>query len=275
MTTDTVDMVRSGLAPEPQLIVEKFARLDQISADVQASFPYVQDVHGQRGFSSFSVEATVRYLHALWICDCKDMLLSVPITGRRMKGTNARYQRYEGQRALELLRDWQEEDSSGVVTFLELKLDYAPFGEITRAFEAAAKRGDGAFMRRLAHGRNVLLTRTQTLVRALKTIFALPSDRLFREVRAACAHYGHTFEQCTAQLAEMQTPLYSYVPHPALARRNMLLMNTLGVRVADNDADRPGRRTTFVQRPTMPQYAYAEHVVVGATTMVDAVPLEL
>ena len=54
MTTDTVDMVRSSLAPEPQLIVEKLARLDQISADVQASFPYVQDVHGQRGFSSFS-----------------------------------------------------------------------------------------------------------------------------------------------------------------------------------------------------------------------------
>lgn len=275
MNTDTVDIVRGGLAPEPRLIVEKLARFDQISTDVLSSFPYIQDVHGQSAFSSFPIEATVRYLHALWICDCKDMLLSVPITGRRMKGTDARFQRYEGQCALELLRDWQEEDSAGIVTFLELKLDYAPFGEITRAYEAAAKRGDSALMRRLAHGRNVLLTRTNTLSRALKTIFALPPAQLFSEIRAACAKYGHTIEHCTEQLAEMRTPLYSYVPHPALARRNMLLMNTLGVRVSDNDRDRPGRRTAFVQRPVMTQYAYAEHVVVGATTLIDVVPLEL
>ena len=53
MTTDTVVMARSDLAPEPQLIVEKLARLDQISADVQASFPYVQDSRPARLFFVF------------------------------------------------------------------------------------------------------------------------------------------------------------------------------------------------------------------------------
>lgn len=268
-----VNIVRAGAAPEPPVIVEKLAKMDQIADEVVANFPYVQEVHGQRRFTSFPIEATVHYLHALWICDCKDMLLSVPNLGRRRKGGHERFERYEGQRALELLADWQEGRTADMISFLELKLDYAPFSEITRSFDAAARNHDTALMRRLAHGRNVLLNRARNLERALTAIFALSPERLKQEVRAACATYGHTIEQCADQLAEMRNPIYEYIPHPALARRNMLLMNALGVTVTDNNADRPGHRTPTVQAPTMPQPGYAEHVV-DTITMVN-VPLEL
>ena len=268
-----VNIVRAGAAPEPPVIVEKLAKMDQIADEVVANFPYVQEVHGQRRFTSFPIEATVHYLHALWICDCKDMLLSVPNLGRRRKGGHERFERYEGQRALELLADWQEGRTADMISFLELKLDYAPFSEITRSFDAAARNHDTALMRRLAHGRNVLLNRARNLERALTAIFALSPERLKQEVRAACATYGHTIEQCADQLAEMRNPIYEYIPHPALARRNMLLMNALGVTVTDNNADRPGHRTPTVQAPTMPQPGYAEHVV-DTITMVN-VPLEI
>lgn len=266
---EQADIVRNGATPEPQLIVDKLAKFDQIAADVQASFPFVQDVHGQRHFPSFPIEMTVRYLHALWICDCKDMLLSVPNLGRRKRGSQERFERYEGQHALELLADWQEGQTADVVAFLELKLDYAPFREVTRSIDAAARSGNQALVRRLSHGRNVLLNRTRNLVHALTTIFATSSDRLNVDVREACARYGHTIQQCAEQLAEMKSPLYAHVPHPALARRNMLLMNALGVQVTNNDADRPGRRTVFVQPPKMPKYAYADHVITGEITMVN------
>ena len=268
-----VNIVRAGAAPQPPVIVEKLAKMDQIADEVVANFPYVQEVHGQRRFTSFPIEATVHYLHALWICDCKDMLLSVPNLGRRRKGGHERFERYEGQRALELLADWQEGRTADMISFLELKLDYAPFSEITRSFDAAARNHDTALMRRLAHGRNVLLNRARNLERALTAIFALSPERLKQEVRAACATYGHTIEQCADQLAEMRNPIYEYIPHPALARRNMLLMNALGVTVTDNNADRPGHRTPTVQAPTMPQPGYAEHVV-DTITMVN-VPLEI
>ena len=109
---------------------------------------------------------------------------------------------------------------------------------------------------------------------ARRKVAAAPQvQRLLREVRAACAAYGHTIEQCATQLAEMREPVYDYIPHPALSRRNMLLMNALGVAVTDNSADRPGHRTPTVQAPTMPQPGYAEHVV-DTITMVD-LPLQL
>jgi hypothetical protein len=267
MSTGVNVVVRGGLAPESQLIIEKLAEFDKISGEVLANFPYVQDVHGQRRFTSFPILATVHYLHALWICNCKDMLLSVPVTGRRRKGSDDRFERYEGQYALELLRQWQEGKTADLVDFLELKLDYAPFGLITRSFEAAIQNGDRALARRLAHGRGILLNRTHNLVYALRSIFALLPGRQLREVRDACAQYGHTIEQCDNQIAAMNSALFSYVPHPELARRNMQLMNALGVRITDNAADRPGKRTATVQRPAMPQYAYADFVVIGATTL--------
>ncbi len=267
MSTGADVIVRGGTAPESQLVTEKLAEFDRISGEVLANFPYVQDVHGQRRFSSFPILATVHYLHALWICNCKDMLLSVPVTGRRRKGSDDRFERYEGQYALELLRQWQEGKTADLVDFLELKLDYAPFGLIMRSFEAAVQNGDLALSRRLAHGRMILLNRTHNLVCALRNIFALLPDRQLREVREACAQYGHTIEQCDDQLVAMNSPLYAYLPHPGLARRNMQIMNALGMKIADNAADRPGKRTASVQRPAMPQYAYADYVVVGATTM--------
>jgi hypothetical protein len=267
MSASTVDIVRGSVTVTPQLIVEKLARFDQISGEVQANFPYVQDVHGQRRFASFPIAATILYLHALWICNSKDMLLSVPITGRRRKGSDDRFERYEGRYALELLQQWQEGVTTNVVEFLELKLDNAPLSLITRNIEAALQADDQMHARRLVHGRMILLNRMYNLVSALRTIFALPSNRLMREVREACAQYGHSIEQCQEQLAEMDSPIYTFVPHPALARRNMRLMNALGVKITNNAADRPGRRTATVQRPAMPQYAYADYVVVGATTM--------
>jgi hypothetical protein len=267
MSTGTDVLVRGGLAAESRLVVEKLAEFDRISGEVLASFPFVQDVHGQRRFTAFPILATVHYLHALWICNCKDMLLSVPVTGRRRKGSSDRFERYEGQYALELLRQWQEGTTADLVDFLELKLDYAPFGLIMRSLEAAIQHGDRALARRLAHGRTILLNRSHNLVCALRNIFALRPDRQLREVRDACAQYGHTIEQCDEQLATMNSSLYAYVPHPELARRNMQVMNALGLRITDNAADRPGRRTASVQRPAMPQYAYADYVVVGATAL--------
>jgi len=267
MSTVSDVIVRGRLDPESLLVTEKLAEFDRISGEVLANFPYVQDVHGQRRFSAFPILATVHYLHALWICNCKDMLLSVPVSGRRRKGSDDRYERYEGQYALELLRQWQEGKTAELVDFLELKLDYAPFGLIMRSFEAAVQNSDQALARRLAHGRMILLNRTQNLVCALRNIFALRPDRQLSEVREACAQYSHTIEQCDDQLAAINSALYAYVPHPELARRNMQLMNTLGLRITDNVADRPGKRTASVQRPTMPQYAYADFVVVGATTL--------
>lgn len=267
MSTGSDVVARGAVAPESLLVAEKLAEFDRISGEVLANFPYVQDVHGQRRFSTFPILATVHYLHALWICNCKDMLLSVPVMGRRRKGSGDRFERYEGQYALELLRQWQEGTTADLVDFLELKLDYAPFGLIMRSFEAAVQNEDQALARRLAHGRMILLNRTHNLVCALRNIFALRPDRQQSEVREACAQYGHTIEQCDNQLATMDSAVYSYVPHPDLARRNMQLMNTLGVRISDNAADRPGKRTAPVQRPTMPEYAYADYVVVGATTL--------
>src|SRR5690348_7888345 len=97
----------------PRLIAEKLAEFDRIRADVHKSFTFVQEVHGQQCFGSFPVTSTVRYLHALWVCECKDLLLSVPQSRSR----------YEGRRALELLCNWQAGETTNVVAFLEEKLN--------------------------------------------------------------------------------------------------------------------------------------------------------
>lgn len=249
-------------SPTVQLIADKLDAFERIRADFDASFAYVQDVHGQRRFTSFSVTSVVRYQHALWICDCKDMLLSVP------QGRSA-HSRYGGKRALEVLRSIQEGDTGDVVALLERKLGRMSFTEITRGFQAATQNGDDALTHRLAHGRRVLLNRAHNLECALETIFALSPERLIRQARTACAQLGYTVPQIDAQLAALQTPLYGYVRHPALAACNMVLMNTAGVRVTDNDADRPGRRTWRVQFSPPAGRSYAEQVIVGATTLVS------
>jgi hypothetical protein len=101
-----------------------------------------------------------------------------------------------------------------MVAFLQRKLDVLPFADIMRQIQEAKTvrhAGDG-LLRRLVHGRLVLLNRGMTLMQALDGIFALSEDDLMREVQAACAHFGHTPSQIEQQLAEVEYPLSSYAP---------------------------------------------------------------
>lgn len=237
----------------PSLVTEKIAAFEALRAEFDSCFAYVQAMHGQNRFPAVPVASTVLYLHALWICDRKDHLLSIPRTTGR----------YEGQRCLELLRGWQEGDTAGVVTFLQVKLNMTDFGGITRRRQEAIGAGDVALAERLAHGRAILLNRGFNLHTALEAIFALRDDMLIGQVRAACERYRHELERIPTELAELDGPLYTYLPHPRLARHNMLVMNALGVRVTDNAADQPGRRTATVQAPRRPDGPYAEEVIAG------------
>jgi len=256
MTTDNVARRQTSTL---QLLTEKVAAFERIREDFAASFIYLQDTHGQRRFASFPVASTVRYFHALWICECKDLLLSVPQQGSR----------YDGLRALEVLRQWQAGEAGAAVSLLEDKLGRPSFMAITHAFQQALRSGDHTLAQRLAHGRTTLLNRTSNLQHALGALFAPSSQALVRQARVACAQYGHTPEQIEAQLADLRTPLYSVLRHPALAHLNMEVMSALGILLTDNDADRPGRRTTAVQAPTLPQQPYAEQVIVGEMTLVS------
>ena len=240
----------------PALVAEKIAAFEALRAEFESCFAYVQAMHGQNRFPAVPVASTVLYLHALWICDRKDRLLSV----RRTTG------RYEGKRCLELLRGWQEGDTASVVTFLQEKLNMTDFGSLTRRRQEAIGTGDIALAERLAHGRAILLNRGFNLHTALEAIFALRDDMLIQQVCAACARYRHELEHIPAELAELDGPLYAYLPHPRLARHNMLVMNALGVRVTDNAADQPGRRTT-VQAPKRANGPYAEEIIVGAVLL--------
>ena len=236
------------------LINQKLEAFDQLQSEFEASFHFVQAVHGQRRFSSFPVADSVRYLHALWVCECKDRLLSI----------YKNITRYEGHLCLELLRGWQEGEIADVVAFLQRKLDGLPFADLTRqVHEARYRHKDDGLARRLVHGRLVLLNRGMNLMQALDAIFALPEDEVLREVQVACAQYGHHPSQIERQLAEMESLLYSYVPHQMLAQRNMAVMNKLGVNVMTRPTDLPGERSWRVLEPTEPMGPFAEHVIEG------------
>ncbi|MGH2515891.1 MAG: hypothetical protein ACRDHP_09580 [Ktedonobacterales bacterium] len=237
----------------PPLVTEKLAAFDALRAEFESCFAYVQAMHGQKRFSEVHVNSMVLYLHALWICDCKDHLLSIPRTTGR----------YEGRRCLELLREWQHGETANVIAFLQEKLDLLDFAGLTRQRQAAIAAGSMALAGRLAHGRAVLLNRGLNLHAAFDAIFALSDDELMRQVRDACARYQHTPEAISAQLAVYNSPAYSYVPHPQLAQQNMVMMNALGVRVTDDDADLPGHRTAVVAAPDMPAAPYAEETIPG------------
>jgi hypothetical protein len=240
------------------LVAEKLAAFERLQPEFEANFQYAQDVQGQRRLVTFSVAGSVRFLHALWVCERKDYLLSVPRTMGR----------YEGRRCLELLRDWQAGETAGVVVFLQRKLDTLPFGELTRQLEAVRRReGASPLAERLAHGRLVLLNRGMNLHKALEPLFTLPEESLLAEVRAACAQYGHQSDQIAEQLAELETPLYRYVPHPALVQRNMRVMDRLGVHLTRGLADQPGRRSWRVAESTLPASPYAEQVISGYVDM--------
>ena len=237
------------------VIQRKLEVFEQLQPEFEACFQFIQDVHGQRRFSSFPVANVVRYLHAFWVCECKERLLSV----------YRNITRYEGHYCLQLMRLWQEEeDTASSIDFLHRKLDMLPLADITRQLHEARhiQKNDG-LARRLEHGRIVLLNRGINLMQALDAIFALSEEHLHKEVRAACQQYDHLPEQIAQQLQDLDEPLYSYVPHRSLAQRNMVVMNKLGVSVTFRPSDLPGRRSWRVVAPIEPLSPYAEHVVVG------------
>jgi hypothetical protein len=232
------------------------AKLDAFAAmraEFEVCFAFVEGVHGDRRISPFPVSEIVRYLHALWVCERKDRLLSVPKT----------IERYEGPRALEVLRRWQDGDAASVVAFLQAKLDALPFADLTRQMQEALKAGQTEFAERLTHGRVVLLNRAINLDAALDSIFVLAPEELTERARSAAAALGHTPEQIADELAALKGPLYAYVLHPTLARVNMQVMNAVGIQVTDNPADRPGARTLRVEAPSMPLPGYAQEVIQG------------
>jgi hypothetical protein len=238
----------------PAVVAEQLAAFERLQPEFAASFHYVQEVQGQRRFPAFPIEASVRYLHALWVCDCKDRLLSAPKTRER----------YEGQRCLHLLERWQTGESAGVVAFLQRKLEPLPFADITRQIQAL-RREDGAraLVERLEYGRRVLLHRGMNLLLALEPICTFPEQRLVDEVRATCAHYGHQPDQIRHQLLEREAARAAFVLHPALAQRNMRVMDQLGVQITTDAPDQPGQRTWRVAKRTMPEGPYAEQVIRG------------
>ena len=177
----------------PELIERKLKAFEQLQGEFKTSFRFAQDVQGQKRFPSFPVDHTVRYLHALWICEYKDRLLSI----------YKNIQRFEGYHCLELLRGWQEGDTASVVAFLNGKLDMLPLPDITRQLqEVRLRQPDDGLPERLEHGRKIMLNRGFNLLHALDAIFALPDNELIAQVQAACIQYAHTPAQIGQQLAE-------------------------------------------------------------------------
>ena len=240
---------------------QKLEAFERLQSEFETSFYFVQEVHGQWRFSTFPVMESVHYLHALWVCECKDRLLSI----------YKNIKRFEGRYCLDLLQRWQTGETADVIAFLHGKLDGFPFVELTHQImeTKTARSADDGLVRRLVHGRVTLLNRSMNLMQALDAIFVLPEDDLRNEVQAACVHYGHSPSQIEHQLAEMENPLYSYVPHKLLARRNMLVMNTLGVKVMTLPTDRPGERTWKVTVPTEPRPSFAVHMIAGYQELVS------
>lgn len=236
--------------------LEAFARIE---ADFIASFTFVQEVHGQRRFDSFPAAQSVRYLHALYVCECKDRLLSVRTTRDR----------YEGSRCLALLRDLQAGHASDVVAFIHRHLDDQPYAELTRQIEHATRAGDAVRAQRLNSGRAVLLNRNFNLSHALDALFSLAPESLRAETRAACKRLGHTPAAIDRQLADLRSALYAYAPSPELARRNLLVMNRLAPRIMGSRGDLPGERTDHVLLPALPAPSYAEERILGEQTLLS------
>jgi hypothetical protein len=244
----------------PDLARLKLEAFDRLQPEFEASFQFLQNVHGQKRLSAFPVADVVYYLHARWVCECKGRLLSVAKTVKE----------YDGERCLELLNLWQREDTASVIDFLQHKLDMLPLADITRQYHEARRTSkDDGLARRLEHGRTVMLNRGFNLMQALDALFELPEEALFAEVRAACERYNHRPEQIKQQQEEMQSQLYSYAPHQMLAQRNMLVMNKLGVNLSSSHSDQPGNRSWRVVAPTEPLRPYAEHVVEGYQELVS------
>ena len=141
-----------------KLAQQKLEAFERLQSEFEASFHFVQEVHGQRRFSSFPVMESVHYLHSLWICECKDRLPSI----------YKNIERFEGSYCLDLLQRWQEGDTADVIAFLHAKLDGFPFVELTyQIIDAKTTRPeDDGLVRRLTHGRQTLLNRSMNLMQA-------------------------------------------------------------------------------------------------------------
>lgn len=246
------EMIMNATQATQSIVNQKLATFDQLQDEFESSFRFVQEVHGQKRFDAFPVEHIVRYLHALWVCECKERLLSI----------YANIGRYEGRYCLELLRNWQGGDSADVVDFLQRKLDMMPFADITRQIQETQKEGgDYGLEQRLLHGRLTLLNRGINLMRALAAMFALPAEQLMQEVQIACERYGYKPSQIDRLLADMDLPIFAYIPHQALAERNMVVMNKLGADIMSKPVDQPGNRSWRVLEPVEPLRPFAEHVI--------------
>ncbi|HEV2235249.1 MAG TPA: hypothetical protein VGR57_01190 [Ktedonobacterales bacterium] len=240
-------MIRADVAV-PEIVARKLAALDALEPEFAAAFRYVQEVQGLARLDPLPIAGTVRYLQALAICDAKDRLLSVPRV----------VDRYDGATCLDLLVAWQEGPSTAVVALLHRRLDALPFADLTRQIEQARQgNAGGATLERLEHGRRVLLNRGYNLLHALEPIFALAPEELARQVRAACAESGDTPERLAQRRAALDGPLYASLRHPALAQRNMRLMDGVGV-AAPPDAHQPP-----LAAPDLVAPPYAECVITG------------
>src|SRR5207237_9918960 len=158
-----------------ELVNEKLAAFERLQPEFEACFHFVQLVHGQQRFNKFPLVNAVRYLHSLWVCECKDRLLSI----------YRNIERYEGCFCLELLQRWQEGDTASVVAFLDRKMHMLPLADLTHQIhEAHYQYQDEAMAKRLIHGRLVLLNREMNILQALEAIFAFSEVELLQEVRA-------------------------------------------------------------------------------------------
>jgi hypothetical protein len=237
-----------------ELVEQKLNAFEQLEPAFEESFLFVQQAHGQQRFTSFPVASTVHYLHALWICECKDRLLSI----------YKNIERYEGSYCLELLRRWQEGETADVVDFLHRKLDMLPFSDLEWQIHSARQQHlDEGLVRRLVDGRSTLLNRGINLMQAFDAIFTLSEEQLMSEVLASCERYGHRPEEIELQLARFETPLYAFVSSQALARRNIEEMNKLGVLIMSKPSDQPGARSERVLQPTILPLSFAEQVIEG------------
>lgn len=242
------------------VIEQKLTAFAAMQQEFEASFRFLQDMHGQKRFESFVVADAVRYLHARWICERKGRVLSIAKTTKE----------YEGALCLKLLQQWQEGDTASVVDFLSRRLDMLPLADITRQmYEIQQEQRNDRLLERLVHGRLVMLNRGMNLMHLLDTLFVLSEEELLQAVRDACVQYGHTPEQIIQQLQEMDSPLYSYVPHQSLAQQNMLVMNAMTVDVMILPDDAPEQRSWRVMPPTEPNSPLAEHVVEGYQELVS------
>ncbi len=246
----------------PELVRQKLAVFARIQPEFEECFRFKQAVHGQERFASFPIAMIVYYFHALWLCECKDRLLR----------TNENMHRYEGQHALTLLHTWQEGQNTEIVAFLVKKLDMLSFTDITFQLEEAHhQRKDKQLADRIEYGRLVMLNRGMNFLHALEAIFSLSHADLLAEVSSACEQYGHTPTQLEAQLAELETPLYTYLPHQLLAQQNMVVMNRLGVKIVtqyNHNAGELSRQATSFAGIAAP---FAEQVIDGYLPLSDRV----